>query len=178
MSDDADEQLSRRVIDPEDFNRKQRFKEIHDARQRVTDFITEMELAKRANQYSTIESKRLSYLVALYITELEPLIHQSELEHGDLYPDGLPFDSLVEFASVMGINSRSDGSDFLSPQALLRVFSAANRFYARVGMDLELEEEDGDAGFDYTDILEEGPPSNGEAPQIKPDGGDMDGGDE
>jgi hypothetical protein len=36
-------------------------------------------------------------------------------------------------------------------------------------MDLQLKENEGDAGFDYSDILEEGPPG-GDAPQIEADG--------
>jgi hypothetical protein len=53
----------------------------------------------------------------------------------------------------------------MSPQESLYFFSAANRFFARVGMDLELVEDQGDAGFDYSDILEDGPPS-GDVPEI------------
>jgi hypothetical protein len=53
-------------------------------------------------------------------------------------------------------------------------FSAANRFFAQVGMDLELTEDKGDAGFDYSDILEEGPPG-GDAPQLETDGSDEEG---
>jgi hypothetical protein len=54
-----------------------------------------------------------------------------------------------------------------SPQEVMAYFSAANRFYARVGMDLELAEDEGDAGFDYSDILDEGPPGEGEKPEIE-----------
>jgi hypothetical protein len=52
----------------------------------------------------------------------------------------------------------------------LRVFQVANKAYANLGMDLEIAEDEGDAGFDYSDILEEGPPGDRDAPQLEADG--------
>ena len=172
MSSDGDPRPPQQVTDPDDFNRTQRFKEIHDARQRVTDHIAEMELGDGANRYNTLASKRLAYLIALYVAELEPLIEQADIDDEELVPDSSPFNGLREFVAHMGVSPPNSERGYLSPQALMKMFGAANRFYAKVGLDLELEEDDGDAGFDYSDILEEGPPGSGTSPpQIETDGG-------
>jgi len=148
--------LSQHVVDPEDYNRKQRFKEIHEARQRVSDFVTQMEMPDDGNGYYLRESARLAHLVALYILELEPLIVQSEFDDGDLIPDNSKYHSLREFAALMGYqHNGEDGTKPPSPAGVMRIFSAANRFYARVGMDLELEaDHENEAGADYSDILD------------------------
>lgn len=49
-------------------------------------------------------------------------------------------------------------------------FHAANRFCSETGIDIEIMEDDGDAGFDYSDILKTGPPGNGDPPEIRTDG--------
>jgi hypothetical protein len=161
------------VTDPEDFNRQQRFKEIHDARQRVTEFLSQMEMPEKGGgTYHLREATRLSYLVSLYIMELEPLIVQSNINDSELLADNLACDSLLQFANSMGVKpGENQNEQTPTPQEVMLYFSAANRFFARVGMDLELTEDKGDAGFDYSDILEEGPPE-GDAPQLQADGTD------
>lgn len=162
------EGFAEQVVDPADYNRTQRFKEIHEARQRVTEFLSQMELPEKGGtMYKTKSATRLAHLVSLYIMELEPLIIQSDFGNGEFFREGAPYGSLLEFAAAMGVMyGETQEEQILSPQAVMQYFSAANRFYARVGMDLELEEDDGDAGFDYEDILEEGPPGEGEKPEI------------
>lgn len=161
--------FAEQVVDPDDYNRTQRFKEIHEARQRVTEFLSQMELPdKGGGTYHLREATRLGHLVSLYIMELEPLIIQSDIDDSDLVPDKLACDSLLQFAASMGVKPGGDEYEQTpSPQEVMHYFSAANRFYARVGMDLELAEDEGDAGFDYSDILEEGPPGEGEKPEIE-----------
>jgi len=159
------------VTDPDDFNRQQRFKEIHDARQRVTEFLSQIDIPKKGGgSYNLREATRLSYLVSLYIFEIEPLIVRSDIDDSELVPANLAFDSLLDFAGKMGVKSGpTEYEQTCSPQVVMQYFSGANRFFARVGMDLQLKENEGDAGFDYSDILEEGPPG-GDAPQIEADG--------
>lgn len=163
------DRFAEQVVDPDDYNRTQRFKEIHQARQRVTEFLSQMEMPdKGGGTYHLKEATRLSYLVSLYIMELEPLIVQSDIDDSELVPDKLACDSLLQFASSMGVKPGEDQYEQTpSPQEVMYYFSAANRFYARVGMDLELAEDEDDAGFDYSDILEEGPPGEGEEPEIE-----------
>lgn len=50
-------------------------------------------------------------------------------------------------------------------------FRIANRFLNEAGADINLQEDDADAGFDYSDILDEDPES-GAPPQIEADGGE------
>lgn len=54
----------------------------------------------------------------------------------------------------------------------LNAFRAANRFLKDVGADIDMTPDPGDYGFDYSDILEEGP--GGEAPDHLIDGGEVD----
>jgi hypothetical protein len=56
-----------------------------------------------------------------------------------------------------------------------KAFRAVNKFLAEVGLDADMDEETRDAGFDYSDILQEGPPG-GSAPELEADGGATDGG--
>lgn len=143
------------VIDPEDYNRTQRFKEIHTARQRIADFVTDMEMPDEGgDQFYLRETSRLAYLVALYILELEPLIVQSDIEDGELVPDSSKYSSLRDFAMKMGIQYTKDGTRPPSPPTVMAIYSAANRFYARVGMDLEMEDGNNEADADYSDILD------------------------
>ncbi|MCD2201673.1 hypothetical protein LPA44_17570 [Halobacterium sp. KA-4] len=165
------------MTDPDDFNRQQRFKEIHDARQRVADHISEMEINQQTGtSYPLFEISRLAHYVSLYIIELKPLIARSDWDGSQHIPDDRPYDTITEWASKMGFTRERDGSP--APAGIhecMQIFSVANRFFAEVGMDLEIAEEQGDAGFDYSDILEEGPPG-GDAPQLEADGTGAEGG--
>jgi hypothetical protein len=151
-----DKEFGGEVVDPEDYNRKQRFKEIHEARQRVTEFLSQMELPDEGGgSYHLREATRLGHLVSLYIMELEPLIIRSDIDDNELVPDKLACDSLLQFASSMGVKPGEDKYERTpSPQEVMAYFSAANRFYARVGMDLEMEDGSKEAGADYSDILD------------------------
>lgn len=169
------ETLEEQVVDPGDYNRTQRFKEIHQARQRVSEFVAQMELPDDGSSYYLKETTRLAHLVALYILELEPLIIQSEFENGEFVADDIEYKSLRDFAAKIGAKYNENGNSTPNPQEIISIYSAANRFYARVGMDLEMDIDKGDAGFDYSDILAEGPPG-GSAPDVPDDIGDENGG--
>jgi len=186
------------VTDPDDFNRQQRFKEIHDARQRVTDYMAKFEdrLLNDGRQHTPGRApmwahEQLAFRVALYIMELQPLLEAKGGDDpymSDHFPERSPVDDLQHFALHSGMlrehtEKRREKEDRKTSTAVrvttsLRVFQIANKAYANLGMDLEVAEDDGDAGFDYSDILEEGPPE-GDAPQLEADGtGHAGGGDE
>jgi len=57
--------------------------------------------------------------------------------------------------------------------AIIRAFRAVNEFIAEVGLDADMDDESQDAGFDYSDILEDGPPE-GDKPQLEGDNGGSD----
>jgi hypothetical protein len=184
------------VTDPDDFNRQQRFKEIHDARQRVTDYMAKFEdrllnddknhTPGTAPMYA---HEQLAFRVALYIMELQPLLEKKGGDDpymSDHFPESSRVDDLQQFAFRSGMlkkhtdENRRTGEKRTTNTAVpvtesLRVFQIANKAYANLGMDLEVAEDEGDAGFDYSDILEEGPPG-GDAPQLEADGSGNEGG--
>jgi len=54
----------------------------------------------------------------------------------------------------------------------VRAYRQINKFLAEVGLDADMEGDTEEAEFDYSDILEEGPPKEGDEPEIATDGGD------
>lgn len=180
------------VSDPEDFNRQQRFKEIHDARQRVTDYMSNIETRIDDTDRShtpgtapTLAQEQLAFRVALYIMELQPLLEAKGGDDpymGDNFPEESPVDDLQHFATNSGMlkeytDTRRNKPDRTTTTAVrltmsLRVFQVANKAYADLGMDLEIADDDGDAEFDYSDLLDDAQPNEGEKPDIAADGGD------
>ena len=179
------------VTDPDDFNRQQRFKEIHDARQRVTDYMAKFEDRLLDNDgvhkpgtAPTYAHEQLAFRVALYIMELQPLLEEKGGDDpymSDHFPESSPVDDLQHFAFNSGMlrehtaEGKKKTNTAVRVTTSLRVFQVANKAYANLGMDLEVAEDEGDAGFDYSDILEEGPPE-GDAPQLEADGSGNEGG--
>jgi hypothetical protein len=177
------------VTDPDDFNRQQRFKEIHDARQRVTGYMANVEERlfdnDRSHKAGTAPAhvhEQLAFRVALYIMELQPLLDKKGGDDpymSEHFPENSRIDDLQQYAFRSGMLKKTGGNtgrNAVSVSESLRVFQIANKAYANLGMDLEITEDEGDAGFDYSDILEEGPPGTGDAPQIKADGSGTEGG--
>lgn len=179
------------VTDPDDFNRQQRFREIHNARQRVTDYIvqTEDRIIDKDNKYTpgmapAYVHEQLAFRVAMYIMELEPLLAKKGGDDpymSEHFPESSPVNDLRHFANNLGMlrepydkrdNRKTNTAVRITTS--LRVFQVANKSYANLGMDLEIAEKSGDAGFDYSDILEDGPPE-GDAPQLEADGSDNEG---
>jgi hypothetical protein len=54
----------------------------------------------------------------------------------------------------------------------VRAYRQINKFLAEVGLDADMEGDTEEAEFDYSDILEEGPPNESEEPEVATDGGD------
>lgn len=160
------------VEDPEAYNRTQRFREIHDARQRVADAITDMETGRRGSGFQVSSAAEIGKALAVYITELEPLIRQSTYEWGEIIPDDVGYSDLREYRSNLGQLKENDKErQAPNPYHAVKTFAAVNRVYADLGMGLEVREDKGDAGFDYSDILEDGPPGDGSTPNVGKAGG-------
>jgi len=173
------------VTDPDDFNRQQRFKEIHDARQRVTDYMAKIEdrLTDGDSRHTPgtapmFAQEQLAFRVATYIMELLPLLEEKGGEDPYLsehFSENSPVNDLRHFARNSGMLKPYEKRGESRKSAVrvtesLRVFQVANEAYANLGMDLEVAEDKGDAGFEYADILKEGPPGDGEKPEIAADG--------
>lgn len=169
-----EERVAEHVVDPDAYNRTQRFKEIHKARQRIADFTSNMTIPKDAAYYDPEEGRRLAHLVSFYIYELEPLIEASKRNEEEFLvrSDRLPYQSLTRWAMNFGDYLEEGKWKSSSPRISLLYFAAANRFYSQIGMDLELDTGENDKGFDYSDLLETGPPGT---PQLEVDGGPEEG---
>jgi len=179
------------VTDPDDFNRQQRFKEIHDARQRVANYMANFENSifdkhdHTPGKVPMLVNEQLAFMVSLYIMELLPLLKEKGGDDpymSEHFHDSDRVDDLHQYAYHSGIlrnTTDREGepiSHAVSVNTSLRVFQVANLAYSELGMDLEVAESEGDAGFDYSDILEEGPPGTGDAPQLEADGSGNEGG--
>lgn len=178
---DEREQSPAVVHDPEDFNRQQRFKEIHDARQRVANYISKLEdrIDPERHKPGTapmLAQEQLAFRVSMYVTELLPLLKKKGGDDpymAEHFPDGFPANDLEHYAMNSGMFkphtdriNKKERTTALPVTDTLRVFQIANLAYSKLGMDLEVSEDRGDSGFDYSDILEEGPPGGGEAPNV------------
>lgn len=152
-TDAATASLAEQVIDPEEFNRRRRFRQIHEAKQRVSAAVADIEVSERGELYVD-EEKKIGQLVALYVHELLPLIEQSTtVSDGEMLDDEVSsHDSLRGFALSMG-----QADEAVELNTAMQIFAAANRFYAKIGMDLDLKEEAEVAVGEYSDI-EELPP--------------------
>ena len=186
MNDELHRDPQAFVQDPDNFNRQQRFKEIHDARQDVREYMSKFDEkifktnkntrgSREPGTAPSIIQEQLSFRVALYVMELLPLLEEKGGDDPYMskrFPDGGAVDDLEHFALTSGMVRNDDKKQTTAVHVTtaLRVFQIANRAYAGLGMDLEVSEDRGDAGFDYSDILEEGPPGDGEAPDITADG--------
>lgn len=159
------------VEDPEAFNRRQRFKEIHDARQRVVESMAgydEMHEGKMGSIPHHAMSK-MSNLVALYVMELLPLLEQLDegLGYGgERFPERFATNDLGHFAMSMGLtrirNEQPEPPDMIE---IMRVFQVANRAFAEMGMELDLTDGNKDASFSYEDLLDDDKTPN-EPPEI------------
>lgn len=174
------------VTDPDDFNRLQRFKEIHRARQNVSQAFKKRDRQpprglRNVNTDNT--SERVAQAVSLYVLELEPLFREA-VDRGAL-PEGMArfsdeyyegdyeYEDVFDFAYRLGTTREGKASKQMSMQ----IFRKANDIMRRLGLELELDADDSsDAGFDYSDILEEGPPGDGDAPEIGTENADRAGG--
>jgi hypothetical protein len=130
--------LAEEVIDPEEFNRRQRFQQIHSARERVATFIADMDIGGTRGDLYRDDERKLAQLVAIYAHELLPLLNESATYQAGDVLDAFetPHDTLREFALTMG----ADGEEAVGVDTSMRVFAAINEFYAGIGMDLELSE--------------------------------------
>lgn len=184
VNDDADEggaldRLAARIQDPDDYARSRRMRQIYDARERVHVFIAQMDLPETGMAYHLGESVRLGMLVSLYIIELEPLMDDVEGFGGEAVEWLCGWSDRLGRREMNGdeqLTFRDADSATLPPSPFdsLRAFNVANRFARAAGLDLEVAQDAGDAGFGYEAILEDGPPGSGEVPAFETavDGGD------
>lgn len=132
------------LIDTEDYHRRQRLKEIHQARQRVHE-ATE-ELRHLASQKDHTNARyNLGVAVSAYYSEIEPLLDVAG-QSIDL-PDPLPWDTAKDYADRIGMGEDKPAQQTHS----LVVFREINQFLAEVRP--LIDESDQEATGDYSDLL-------------------------
>jgi len=160
IGDRSPEVEATRVENPDDYNRVRRLEQIHDARDAVHKFVRKNDLSHEpGTSFDPAKGEMLARLVSMYIFELIPLLEEADL-YDDQDPDRLDAHNLRQFAGHTGLDPESIDSKVSSPTFSLRIFSAANQYFRRTGLDLKLVDEAGEARFDYSDNLENGPPEH------------------
>jgi len=168
------------VVDADEFNRQQRFQEIHDARQRVISHLSTFDDKHsrfEGGDGSRVYNVQLSTFVSVYITELLPLLEKRggpDPYMAAEFPDESQIEDLKHFSEELGLFGQEQYKDAeiaVSVRTSMKVFQIANRAFAELGMELDVAEENADASFDYSDILQNG--AGGDTPDMVADGGEQ-----
>lgn len=150
-------EYSIRVENSDDYNRIRRFEEIHDARDAIHRFVQTTVLNHEPGvSFDPAKGAMLARVVSMYIKELISLMEDFD-DNDELLSDGTDTNDLKKFAAHTGLVERDAGFEVPPPYFSLRMFSAANLFYRRAGLELKLVDDPGEARFDYSDILDDGP---------------------
>lgn len=96
---EAEEEPDIELTDPDDYHRRQRLKEIHKARQRVHKVVDNFDRAEYLKEGKK-QRRDLAYAVSMYVSELEPLIH--DLDADVSLPNRYPWDTALEYADSLG----------------------------------------------------------------------------
>jgi hypothetical protein len=177
----VNERLAEQVADPEAFNQKQRLKEIHKARR---NFHERRQHAKDLQIKGEINYRKYTDLIVeafqRYFYELEGLMQRhsrggyylNEVELGELDP--LDRDGTIEFTGLMSLagsvpvvavkgQSLDDRNGetkkrriltYASEEIVMTAFRECNKFLAEAGLDADMEDQNDEAGADYSDILD------------------------
>jgi hypothetical protein len=117
------------LADPDDYHRTQRLKEIHQARQEVSQKVSELDINESKVgriRYDSIQE--LAHATAMYVNELLPMIEAADIDGERLsLPDACYHDSIVGFAKSMGIGE--DGRP-VNPSHSTEVYRRCNAILA------------------------------------------------
>ncbi len=140
------------LSDPDDYHRQQRLKEIHKARQEVHTTITSYDMptgstSAKKNNKQTMQRRDLAFAVAMYVSELEPLIFETDADVS--LPDNYPWDTIIQFADALGhIPADIDSNLSFSPKAnSIFVYRRCNQILADV-KPLIIEDESNEWGIE------------------------------
>ena len=151
------------VVDVDDYNRQQRFQEIHQARQRVTEYLAGIDGAlkemgnRKAGKHPAYVGETLAFRVSLYVGELLPLLRQrggDDPFFSEQFPQIYDVDDLEEYALRSGIVTSDNAQPWGTIRYQMRIFHLANRAYAQLGMEPDLDDADAQTKID-DDLLEE-----------------------
>lgn len=137
------------VVDPEDYNKTQRLKEIHRARENVLDVARD--LPGRAPTKEHDEANyQIAKAVSMYVLELEPIV-QEAIQHDALSEEDIqltsdydtkdhPHKDIFQFAFRFG--QSNDG--YPHRAVSMQVLRKANDLMRKLGLELELNPGDAD----------------------------------
>lgn len=128
------------LADPDDYHRSQRLKEIHQARQTVTDTLNKMEISNR-DGYSPAKADvtRLSHAVAAYVTELQPVTSQADIDDGlTKLPENSGYNTIHEYSTALG--HKAGGGGPANMYETMQVFRQANQILAEIKPLIETDE--------------------------------------
>lgn len=138
--DTPDDQPDLALADPEDYHRSRRLKEIHRARERVHDVVQELEISESDGSAVYVHSiTELAHAVAMYATELRPLMEQLDLDDEALeLPEFAYHDDVIHFTQSMGLT----GDGPARRMASMKVFQKCNAVLADAKPLIETDETD------------------------------------
>jgi len=127
------------LTDPDDYHRKQRLKEIHQARQEVAKKVGDLDVdSSKVGAISFVTIQELGHAVSMYVNELLPLIETADIDDEMLsLPDACHHDDVVGFAMSMGIVE--DGRPAKPPHSL-EVYRRCNAILAEIKPLIEEDE--------------------------------------
>jgi len=129
------------LADPDDYHRSQRLKEIHQARQRVHDTLDSFDKAAKKPE-ATHQCRKLAYAVSMYVSELEPLILDTDADA--TLPNRYPWDTALQYADALGkVPDDFDHPATYAPKAnSIQVFRLCNKILADVKPLVEADDTD------------------------------------
>jgi len=129
--EDAEEEPDIELADPDDYHRRQRLKEIHDARQEVAQKVADLDIHERkTGEIRWYSIQELSHATAMYVNELLPLIEHTDVSEEDMsLPDGCYHDDITQYAKSMGVG---DDNKPVNPTHSLEVYRTCNQILADV----------------------------------------------
>lgn len=145
------EHNNQQLDDPEDYHRRERLREIHQARQKVGDALTDMDIGgSKGYSISKPDIAHFNHCVALYIQELRTLMSDARTDD-DLteLPDDFTHDDVRDFAGSLG--RKPDSFEPASIYEAMQVYNQGNHILATVQP--LITDGDDEADTDYSDLL-------------------------
>jgi hypothetical protein len=142
------------IADPEDYQKTKKLEAIHKAKQKVSEH--RMNRTEITNEYYDMEYQetgaevyryQLAQLVSLYGSELLPMIEDG-LRKDVLNKNDMKATKMIDIRSVVtqeGKIKKNGEFQFLTPQDSMMVYRQLERIQRKLGLGLELEEDEGPA---------------------------------
>jgi hypothetical protein len=130
------------LADPDDYHRRQRLKEIHKARQRVHNAMSNMDDTPDPKEAEN-QRRQLAFAVSMYVSELEPVIRDTNADVS--LPERYPWDTALQFADALGMipeDCEPTSATYSPKPNTVEVFRICNRVLANVKPLIEEDDND------------------------------------